>query len=76
MNDWELFEAMNEAERRFNELQAEFRKRGLHNKPFAEYSHAAQQSVHLTASGAGGRGDNPLQSSFIADDPSAKIGGR
>ncbi len=38
--------------------------------------HEAQQSVHLTASGAGGRGDNPLQSSFIADDPSAKIGGR
>ena len=38
--------------------------------------HEAQQSVHLTASGAGGRGDNPLQSSFIADDPSAKHGGR
>jgi site-specific DNA-methyltransferase (adenine-specific) len=38
--------------------------------------HEAQQSVHLTASGAGGRGQNPLQSSFIADDPSAKIGGR
>ena len=37
---------------------------------------AAQQSVHLTASGAGGRGQIPLQSSFIADDPSAKIGGR
>lgn len=36
----------------------------------------AQQSVHLTASGAGGRGQNSLQSSFIADDPSAKIGGR
>jgi hypothetical protein len=38
--------------------------------------HATQQSVHLTASGAGGRGQNPLQSSFIADDPSAKNGGR
>ncbi len=38
--------------------------------------HEAQQSVHLTASGAGGRGDNPLQSSFIADDPSANNGGR
>jgi site-specific DNA-methyltransferase (adenine-specific) len=38
--------------------------------------HEAQQSVHLTASGAGGRGQNPLQSSFIADDPSATIGGR
>lgn len=38
--------------------------------------HEAQQSVYLTASGAGGRGQNPLQSSFIADDPSAKIGGR
>lgn len=38
--------------------------------------HATQQSVHLTASGAGGRGQNPLQSSFIADDPSAKSGGR
>lgn len=38
--------------------------------------HEAQQSVHLTASGAGGRGEIPLQSSFIADDPSAKHGGR
>ena len=38
--------------------------------------HEAQQSVHLTASGAGGRGQNSLQSSFIADDPSAKNGGR
>jgi len=38
--------------------------------------HEAQQSVHLTASGAGERGQNPLQSSFIADDPSAKHGGR
>lgn len=38
--------------------------------------HEAQQSVHLTAFGAGGRGDNPLQSSFIADDPSATNGGR
>ena len=38
--------------------------------------HATQQSVHLTASGAGGRGQNSLQSSFIADDPSAKLGGR
>ena len=37
--------------------------------------HEAQQSVHLTAYGAGGRGQNPLQSSFIADDPSAKHGG-
>ena len=38
--------------------------------------HEAQQSVHLTASGAGGRGEIPLQSSFIADDPSATHGGR
>ena len=37
---------------------------------------AAQQSVYLTAFGAGGRGQIPLQSSFIADDPSAKHGGR
>ena len=37
---------------------------------------ADQQSVHLTAFGAGERGQNPLQSSFIADDPSAKHGGR
>ena len=37
---------------------------------------AAQQSVHLTASGAGGRGDNPLQSNLFADDPSATHGGR
>lgn len=35
----------------------------------------AQQSVSLTASGAGGRGDNPLQGLDQADDPSAKIGG-
>ena len=38
MNDWELFEAMNEAEKQFIELQNEFRKRGLHNKPLIEYS--------------------------------------
>lgn len=38
--------------------------------------HEAQQSVHQTASGAGGRGQNSLQSSFIADDPPAKHGGR
>ena len=37
---------------------------------------AVEHSVHLTASGAGGRGYNPLQSSFIADDQSAKYGGR
>lgn len=37
---------------------------------------AAQQSVQPTASGAGGRGSNSLQPSFIADDPSAKHGGR
>ena len=37
---------------------------------------AAEHRVHLTASGAGGRGQNSLQSSFIADDPSAKHGGR
>lgn len=40
MNDWELFEAMNEAEKRFEALKAEFRARGLHNKPFYEYSHS------------------------------------
>lgn len=39
-------------------------------------NNAAQQSVHLTASGAGGRGQNSLQSIFIADDLSAKHGGR
>ena len=37
---------------------------------------AFQQSVHLTASGAGGRGDNPLQADLFADDPSATNGGR
>ena len=37
---------------------------------------AAEHRVHLTASGAGGRGQNSLQSSFIADDQSAKHGGR
>ena len=37
---------------------------------------AVEQSVYLTASGAGGRGKNSLQSSFIADDQSAKNGGR
>ena len=40
MNDFELFEAMNEAEERFEALKAEFRARGLHNKPFYEYSHS------------------------------------
>ena len=38
--------------------------------------HAVEHRVHLTASGAGGRGQNSLQSSFIADDPSATRGGR
>ena len=38
--------------------------------------HEARQSVHLTAFGAGGRGQIPLQSSFIADDSSAKHGGK
>jgi hypothetical protein len=37
---------------------------------------AAQQSVYLTAFGAGGRGVIPLQLSLFADDPSATIGGR
>ena len=37
MNDWELFEAMSDAEKRFEELKAEFRGRGLHNKPFVEW---------------------------------------
>ena len=46
------------------------------NKEALKEYNEAQQSVHLTASGAGGRGQNPLQSSFIADDPSAKHGGR
>ena len=36
---------------------------------------AAQQSVQPTAFGAGGRGQNSLQSSFIADDLSATHGG-
>ena len=40
MSDWELFEAMNEAEKKYNELRDEFRARGLHNKPFVEYSRA------------------------------------
>ncbi len=40
MNDWELFDAMNEAEKRFEALRAEFCARGLHNKPFYEYSHS------------------------------------
>lgn len=38
--------------------------------------HEAQQSVHLTASGAGGRGQIPLQGFDQADDPSATHGGR
>ena len=37
---------------------------------------AAEQSVHLTAFGTGGRGAIPLQLSLFADDLSAKIGGR
>ena len=40
MNDFELFEAMNEAEERFEALKAELRARGLQNKPFYEYSHS------------------------------------
>lgn len=39
-----------------------------------EQAHA-QQSVQPTAFGAGGRGQNSLQSSFIADESSAKNGG-
>lgn len=38
MNDFELFDAMNEAEKRYNKLNAEFRKRGLHKKPYCEFS--------------------------------------
>ena len=39
MNDFELFEAMNEAEKKYDELRNEFRERGLHQKPYCEYSH-------------------------------------
>ena len=39
MNDFELFKAMNEAEKKYNELRDEFRKRGLHKKPYCEFSH-------------------------------------
>ena len=39
MDDFELFEAMNEAEKRYDELRNEFRKRGLHKKPYCEFSH-------------------------------------
>lgn len=38
--------------------------------------HEAQQSVHLTASSVGERGQIPLQGLGQADDPSAKHGGR
>lgn len=36
MDDFELFRAMNEE---FDELRDEFRKRGLHKRPFVEWSH-------------------------------------
>ena len=41
----------------------------------AQIEKYAQQSVQPTAFGAGGRGQNSLQSSFIADESSAKHGG-
>ena len=60
-----------------NELKREICKIALREDIVIENSeNNAQQSVHLTASGAGGRGKNSLQFSFIADDQSAKHGGR
>lgn len=59
-----------------NELKREICRIAIREDIVIEPDDNAQQSVHLTASGAGGRGQNPLQSSFIADDPSAKHGGR
>jgi hypothetical protein len=39
MNDFELFRAMNDAEKKYDELRNEFRKRGLHRKAYVEFSH-------------------------------------
>jgi hypothetical protein len=39
MNDFELFRAMNEAEKKYDELRNEFIKRGLHRKAYVEFSH-------------------------------------
>ncbi len=59
-----------------NELKREICRIGTREDIVIEPNDNAQQSVHLTAFGAGGRGQNPLQLSFIADDPSATNGGR
>ena len=38
MNDFELFQAMNDAEKIYDELRNEFRSRDLHRKPYCEFS--------------------------------------
>lgn len=58
-----------------NELKREICRIALREDVVIESDDNAQHSVHLTAFGAGGRGENPLQLSFIADDPSATNGG-
>jgi len=41
MDDFELFEEMNKAEKQYDRLRNEFRSRGLHKIPYCEYSHQA-----------------------------------
>jgi hypothetical protein len=50
MNDFELFKAMNKAEKKYDALRNEFRRRGLHKKPYCEFSRfkfvAEKRAVH------------------------------
>lgn len=66
-----VFSALKAAQDRMFELGTSCNR--LREKLDSQQS--AQQSVQPTAFGAGGRGQNSLQSSFIADESSAKHGG-
>ena len=59
MNDFELFDAMNQAEKRYNELYTEFRRRGLHKKPFCEFSRSRPTTACTTDSPVGFNGHGP-----------------
>lgn len=41
MDDFELFNAMNDAEKKYDALRDEFRRRNLHRTPYCEFSHQA-----------------------------------
>lgn len=43
---------------------------------FVAFRHAAQHHLHLTAFGVGTQGAFFLQSPFVGDDSSAKLGGK